>query len=155
MSKFRKLVVIFVFALMLVGCGSKSNTQTITCTNTTTDEDGYKTTDTIEVTAVDGKVTKVVDTNVSETDPSLIDFSYNIVTAFAEKLNEANGMSIVYTKEDNNKLKFVMNVDYSKLDVEKIKESLGSTYDDNNFYSNKDITLDSFKENHLKNYTCE
>ena len=64
-------------------------------------------------------------------------------------------MNVVYTKEDNNKIKFVMTVDFAKLNTESIKDAFGDLYDENNFYSEKDITLEKFKENNLKDYTCK
>lgn len=159
MKKLSKLVIAFVFIFLIIGCGkenvSLSKDKTITCTKTTTDEDGYKTEDKMEITYKDSKITKVKDTNVSETDPEMIDFTYTLMTGFAETFNKINGLNVTYTKEDNNKIKFIMNVDYSNLNVESIKENLGELYnEEESFYGDSDITIDEFKEKYLQEYTC-
>ena len=159
MKKLSKLVIAFVFIFLITGCGkenvSLSKEKSITCTKTTTDEDGYKTEDKMEITYKDSKITKVKDTNVTETDPEMIDFTYTLMTGFAETFNKINGLNVTYTKEDNNKIKFVMNVDYSNLNVESIKENLGELYnEEESFYGDSDITIDEFKEKYLKEYTC-
>ena len=159
MKKLSKLVIAFVFIFLITGCRkenvSLSKDKTITCTKTTTDEDGYKTEDKMEITYKDSKITKVKDTNVSETDPEMIDFTYTLMTGFAETFNKINGLNVTYTKEDNNKIKFIMNVDYSNLNVESIKENLGELYnEEESFYGDPDITIDEFKEKYLKEYTC-
>lgn len=155
MKKIIRIMAITSLLMFITGCGSKTNTQTLTCTKTSTDEDGYKTTDTIEVTAKEDKVIKVIDTNVSEVDPNYLDFTFNLSSGLSETINKLDGMNVVYTKEDNNKIKFVMTVDFAKLNTESIKDAFGDLYDENNFYSEKDITLEKFKENNLKDYTCK
>lgn len=155
MKKIIKIMAITSLLMFITGCESKTSTQTLTCTKTSTDEDGYKTTDTIEVTAKEDKVIKVIDTNVSEVDPNYLDFTFNLSSGLSETINKLDGMNIVYTKEDKNKIKFVMTVDFAKLNTESIKDAFGDLYDENNFYSEKDITLEKFKENNLKDYTCK
>ena len=159
MKKGFKLFSILTLIIMLSACGSNgsilSNEKTLTCTNVTTDEDGYKTDDEMKVTYKDDKVVKVVETNISETDPDILDFTYSITSALAEKFNKVDGMNIVYSKVDNNKIKFVLSVDYSKLNVDTIKETFGEIYDENSFYNNKDMTIEEFKKENLKDYTCK
>lgn len=160
MKKYGKLAIVFVLVLLLSGCGkesiSLSKEKTMTCTKTTTDEDGYKTDDKMEITYKNNKVTKVTNTNISETDPDILDMTYSFMTAFAEKFNKVDGMNVVYTKEGTNQIKFVMSVDYAKLNVDSIKENLGDLYDeDDSFYGDTDITIDEFKENYLEGYTCK
>lgn len=153
MKKIYYLGILGILLFTVTGCGS--TTKTMTCTKTSTDEDGYKTTDTLEVTAKEDKVIKVIDTNVSEVDPNYLDFTFNLSSGLSETINKVDGMNVVYTKEDNNKIKFVMTVDFTKLNTESIKDAFGDLYDENNFYSEKDITLEKFKENNLKDYTCK
>ena len=159
MKKYSKLAVLFVLIALISGCGkdgiSLSKEKELTCTNTTTDEDGYKNEDKMVVTYKDNKVVKVTETNVTETDPSMLDMTYSFTSAFAESFNKVDGMNITYSKEGNNKLKFVMIVDYDKIDVDSLKNTLGDLYDEDNFYNKKDITIDEFKENNLKDYTCK
>lgn len=155
MKKIIRIMTITSLLMFITGCGSKTNTQILTCTKTSTDEDGYKTTDTIEVTAKEDKVFKVIDTNISEIDPNYLDFTFNLSSGLSETINKLDGMNVIYSKEDNNKIKFVMTVDFTKLNAESIKDAFGDLYDENNFYSEKDITLEKFKENNLKDYTCK
>lgn len=159
MKKYSKLAVLLVFVVLLSGCGkdgiSLSKEKELTCTKTTTDDDGYKTEDKMVVTYKDNKVTKVTETNITETDPSMIDFTYSFSSAIAESFNKIDGMNIVYSKEGDNKIKFVMTVDYNKIDIDSIKSNLGELYDENNIYNDKNITIDEFKENSLKDYTCK
>lgn len=155
------LVMIFVIALLLTGCGNGGsilggNSGTKTCTNTTTDEDGYQTTDTMVITYKNNKVTKVEDTNISETDPDYIDFTLNFGQAFADKLSELKGFDVKYSKEGNNQIKMYMNVDFTKIDINNIKETLGEMYsEEESFYSKSDITIDDFISNNLEGYTCK
>lgn len=160
------LSAIFMSCILLTGCGNSeengtggilnSNSGTKTCTKTSVDEDGYNTTDTMVVTYKKNKVTLVEDTNVSETDPQYIDFSLNIGKAFAEKLSEVNGFTVEYSKENDNKIKMYMKVDFNKIDVNDVKEKLGDLYsEDEAFYSKQDITIDDFISNNLSDYTCK
>lgn len=157
--KKKLFIVVFISLFLIAGCGNNENIlsseKTLTCTNTTIDEDGYKTDDEMKVTYKDDKVVKVVETNISETDPDILDFTYSTTSALAETFNKVDGMNIVYTKEDDNKIKFVLSVDYSKLNVDTIKETFGEIYDENSFYNNKDITIEEFKKENLKDYTCK
>ena len=156
MKGYYKLLSILALIILLPACGNiLSNEKTLTCTNTTTDEDGYKTEDIMKVTYKNDKVVKVVETNISETNPDLLDFTYSITSALAETFNKVDGMNIVYSKENNNKIKFILSVDYNKLNVDTIKETFGDIYDENSFYNNKDITIDEFKKENLKDYSCK
>lgn len=165
MKKFSKLIIVCSFMFFLIGCTptenkqnepNKTTSETVICTNETVSEDDLKTTEIVEVTAINDKVTKVIDTNIIEVDPTYLDFTYQIANASLENYNAIKGIKTTYSKEGNNKLKLVIEIDYSKLDADKIKETLNTEDRENSiYYSSKDtITLDEFKEKHLKDYNC-
>lgn len=160
------ILIILISLILLSGCGDKNNsktsddninkTKTLTCTKTETDEDGYNTTDTMEITYENNKILKVKETNESEMDPDMIDLTYGFGTLFASAFNTIDGLQAKYTKENDNIIKFTIEVDYTKFDVNKLKEALGSMYDEeaNTIYSTNDITLEEFKTKNLDGYTC-
>ena len=163
--KKKLLIITMVLSLFLItGCGSKSSSgggilnskKTMTCTKETVDEDGYKTTETMEVTYNSSKVLKVKSTNISETDPSFIEMQLNFGNAFAEKFSEINGIEVNYSRVDDNKLKLTMEVEYGKINPEQIKSVLGDLYsEEDSFYDKSDYTIEDFKAENLDGYTCE
>ena len=165
MKKKAILFLVILSALLLVtGCDKKessggglfSGNKTLTCHKEETDEEGFKTTDSIVVTYNSKKVLKVKNTNIMETDPSFIDFSLAIGNGLAKALNQVKGIKMVYEKIENNKIKFVLEVDYEKIDLEEIKKALGDLYsEDDNLYTAKDFTIDDFRGKNLQGYTCE
>lgn len=157
-------LVILSVLLLVTGCDKKessggglfSSTKTLNCHKEEMDEDGYKTTDSIVVTYNSKKVLKVKNTNIMETDPAYIDFSLAIGNGLAKALNQVKGIKMVYEKIENNKIKFVLEVDYEKIDLEEIKKALGDLYsEDDNLYTAKDFTIDDFRGKNLQGYTCE
>lgn len=163
--KNKLLIMTMLFSLILItGCGSNSSNsggildskKTMTCTKETVDEDGYKTTETMEVTYNSSKVLKVKSTNISETDPSFIEFQLNFGNAFAEKFSEIDGIDASYSKVDDNKIKMTMEVEYGKIKPEQIKSVLGDLYsEEDSFYDKSDYTIENFKAENLNGYTCE
>lgn len=162
------LVVLIALALLLAGCGdnkdlkddsgskTSSNSGTKTCTQTTTDDDGYKTTDTMVITYKNKKVTKVEDTNIMEMDPDYIEFTLSFGQEFAKAFNELKGFEVNYSKDGENKIKMTMNIDFSKIDVDNMKDVLGDLFDDDeSFYGDTDITIDDFISKNMEGYTCK
>ena len=126
------------------------------CTKESVDEDGYKTSETMNITYNSTKVLRVRSTNISETDPAYIDFGLSIVSGLATKLSELEGMNVEYTKEGDNKLKMVMDVDFTKIDPAQIKEVFGELYnEEDSFYNKKDYSIEQFKKENLSGYTCK
>lgn len=162
--KKKLILVAFIGLFLLAGCGtnetktdkSTSNSGTLNCTKTEYDEDGYKTTDTMVIKYKKNIVTNVSETNVSEMDSDVIDTSFAFGNLFAEALNKLDGMAVKYTKLNNNELEFTIDVDYSKIDLEKVKETFGDAYDESqaSMYT-KDVSLDTFKADILDGYTCK
>lgn len=148
------LVVMGVLCLFAVtGCGNNSGS--LSCEKVTTDEEGYKTTDTINVTYENNKVTKVENINLSEMDPAAVDMTISFANLFTSALNEVNGMNVEYSKENDSTVKYIMTVDYKELDIDALKEAFGEDFDEESFYSSKNITIDEFKEKNLTDYTCK
>lgn len=151
----KKLLISSIFALVLLtGCGTTE--ETLNCTKTEYDEDGYKTTDTMVVKYKNNIVTSVSETNVSEIDSSIMDMTLSFGNLFAEKLSEIDGINVKYTKVNEKTLQFTIDVDYSKVELDKVKQILGDAYDEKqaSMYT-KNIKLDTFKNDILNNYTCE
>ena len=53
------------------------------------------------------------------------------------------------------KIKTEIEIIYDKIDIDDLKEKLGSIADGNNFYTSINYTIDEFKEAHLEGYTCK
>ncbi len=158
------LVITLVLSIFLItGCGAKSGNgggifnpnKNMTCTKESVDEDGYKTTETMDITYNSNRVLRVKSTNISETDPTYIDFAYSFGSAIAAKFNEIEGMTFEYVKEGDNKLKMVMDVDFEKINPDQMKELLGDSFDENSFYSRKNVNIEEFKKENLSEYTCK
>ena len=74
---------------------------------------------------------------------------------FSSKLNEIDGFNATYTQEDDTKIKSTVSVDYTKFDIDKVKEVLGSSVDTTDaFYTKKDLDIETFKSENLKDYSC-
>lgn len=161
MKKTLVILLMSCFLLVIYGCDSnKGNVfdskNTMTCVKESVDDEGYKTTDTMEIIYNSNKVLKVTDTNISETDTEYIDLQLGFGQLFVETFNSIDGMEASYSKVDNNKIKLVMSVDFEKLDPEKVKNSLGDSYnEDDSFYSKNNYTIDDFKKENLDGYTCK
>lgn len=148
------LIILITFGMLFItGCENSSGT--LICTKTEISEEGYSTKTTMVVTYVDKIVTKVEQTSIEEMDADFVDTSIYFSQLLAESLNEVSGYNITFTKESNTSVKIVTTIDYTKLDGEKIKEILGSSYNENALYSLSNITIDDFKETQLDGYTCD
>lgn len=156
------LIALLAATFFLTGCEkkenspkTKTNSGTLSCNKIDTDDDGKKIDDTMNITYKNNKVTKVENINISEMDKDMLEMSYSFGVIFANLFNEIEGMDVKYTKESDTNLKYVMTVDYTKLNIDSLKESLGENFDDDSFYSSTNISLDEFKENNLKDYSCK
>lgn len=160
--------VLLISILLLTGCGKdketnddkdkndvKENTGMITCTKSETDEDNLKTESTMTVNYKKGIVTKVEETSTQEVDEAMIELTLLVGNGLAEKLNAVDGISSSFSKEGSNQIKSVMSVDYEKLNVEDLKTSLGEMFNEDTFYSSKDLTLEDFKAKNLSGYECK
>lgn len=148
------LIILLTFGMLFVtGCGNSSGT--LTCTKTEMSEDGYSTNTTMVVTYADKIVTKVEQTSIEEMDSDFVDTSIYFSRLLAESLNEVDGYNITFEKENDMAVRIVTTIDYTVLDREKIKETLGSSYKEDALYSLSNITIEDFKETQLDGYTCK
>lgn len=164
-----KKVLIGLFAIIIclsiTGCGNsndsvndnntKNNSNKLSCTKTSTDEDGYKTESKIVVNYKDNKVTNVKQEDIQAMDESMIEFTYSFGQLFTEAFKSIDGINATYEKVNNNSIKSVVEVDYTKLDVNAIKEALGDMDTEDALFNKSDITLDEFKTDYLDGYTCK
>ncbi len=151
----KKLILGVMTCLLLTGCGNDGN-GTLTCTKSSTDDDGLKTDETIEVTYENNKVTNVVGTTIQENDEESIDMVYEFSKLFIESFNEINGINAEVEKDSDTSIKTTISVDYENLDVDKLNELMeDADTEDAVLSSDTDITIDEFKKNNLKDYTCE
>lgn len=150
---------------MMTGCDSNerkneeksdSFSGKLTCTRSETDEDGYETSYEMIVNYKNDKVTTVEETSIAKMDKDVVDASYTFTSLFAEVLNKIDGMKVTYSKEGEDALKSIVKVDYSKINVNQIKEALGESFDNTNaFYKNEATSLEDFKKQNLTDYTCK
>ena len=66
-----------------------------------------------------------------------------------------DGITASYTKESDNQIKMVMKIEYDKLDPDQIKETLGDLYNEEDYYSERDYTIEEFRNKFLEEYECE
>lgn len=152
------LIVLLVCCFIITGCGTNDNQiGKLECSKESIDEDGYKTIDNMTVTYKNNEVTNVSQTTLTETDPEFIEFSLTFGNAFAEKLNVVDGINVKYSKENEKTIKYTMDIDYAKVDVNDVKNALGDLFDeeDGSIYSNEKLNLEEFKNENLKDYTCK
>ena len=151
--KNKLLIITMLLSMFLItGCGS----QKMTCTKETTDSDNYKTTEKMEITYDSEKVLKVKSTNISETDPSYVELQLSFGKLFIEKFNELDGIKSSIEKVGDNKVQMMMEVEYAKISLDKIKDVLGDSYsEDDGIYTKKTYTIDEFKKENLDGYTCK
>ena len=156
MKKSFLIIAVVISVILMSGCDVFGSNKTMTCTKDSTDEDGFKVTDTMKITYNSDKVLKVNNTNISETDPEYLDMQLAFGSSFAESFNEISGIDVSYTKTDDGKLKMEMNVDFEKIDIDEIKNTLGELYsEDDSFYSKESYTIDEFKNENLEGYSCK
>lgn len=149
----KNVILMFVIGVMLFTTGCEK-TNTLNCTKTETDEEGYKITETMVVTAKNDKISKVEQTSIQEMEKDLVDSTISLGQTFSSTFNEIDGMNMTYSKESETSIKMAISVDFSKLDVNKLKEKFGSDLTDESFYSAKDMTVEEFKNENLEGYTC-
>ena len=130
------------------------NSGTLTCTKTYT-EDGNQINDTMVVIYENNTVISVENSNVTEyADASMVDMTVSFGQLFATSLNEVDGFNISYSKENENTVKYIMSVNYDELNIDALKEKFGDDFDEDSFYSSKNISIDDFKAENLSDYTC-
>lgn len=148
------LIILLTFGMFLL-TGCRNSFGTLTCTKSEISEDGYSTKTTMVVTYEDKIVNKVEQTSIEEMDADFVDTSIYFSQLLAESLNEVNGYNITFEKESDTSVKIITTIDYTELDSEKIKETLGSSYKEDALYSLSNITIEDFKETQLDGYTCK
>lgn len=140
--------------LFASGCESDGSSGTLSCTKNYS-EDGNQITDTMLVTYENNTVTSVENTNVTEyADASMVDMTVSFGQLFATSLNEVDGFNVSYSKENDNTVKYTMSVNYDELNIDALKEKFGNDFDEDSFYSSKNISIDDFKAENLSDYTC-
>lgn len=87
-------------------------------------------------------------------DESEVKLAYNFGSVFTDAFKNMDGIDAKLEKVNNTSIKSIIEIDYTKLDANAIKEALGSMVEDS-IYSKSDITLDKFKSSYLEGYTCK
>ncbi len=158
MRKYFIFMLVAGFMVLTTGCNKetpKDTPKALTCSKVETSEDGYKTTDTIKVNSKDNKVTKVEETTITEMNPEMVEMTVSLGESFISTFNDINGFNASYVKESENSVKYTLSIDYEKLNIDELKEKFGEDFDNNSFYTSKDITVEEFKTQNLEGYTCE
>ncbi len=146
----KTLLVLSIILLLLSGC-SKSGT--LNCTRQFTNEDGYEVKDTMIVNYENNIVTKVEHTNITATDPDLLDFTISFGETFSDNLNKVNGFNLKYDKYSEHEVRYVMTIDYKDLDVVALKNEFGEDFDSDLYSLN--MAIKDFKKKNLSDYTCK
>ena len=165
----KKNIFLFITILLLVistGCAKKgssgggilSGNKTMTCTKEETDESGYKTNEKMDIVYNSKKVVKVTSTNTTEMDSMVIDFAISAGTEIAKAFDKVDGISVKYTQENTNTIKYVMEIEFDKLKEEQLQQLINDLYggetDAENLFDKKDVTIEEFRKDNLEGYTC-
>lgn len=151
MEKLFSILAIFV-VILAAGC---SNTKTLKCSKETTDDDGYKTTETMNIKYNDQRVLSINQTSISEVNPEYIDLSIGFLSMYKQAFDGVDGVKFEINKIKDNTVKMAIDIDYVKLDVEKIKENFGEEEMDDDMFTSKNITIESLKADKLNGYNCK
>lgn len=128
------------------------------CAKEETDEDGYISKSNVHLKYSWGKLTELEEIEEQQMSPDYIDFTYEIGKAFAEKLDELDGIEWKYEKINENTLKTTSKINYKEIDLDEL-EDFTKEFDDfisdsEDSSDNGKIYLKDYKRN-LKKYTCE
>lgn len=152
----KKMLIVSIFAILVLSGCNNGKSGTLTCSKTTIDDDNLKTIENIVVSYANDNVTNVENTTKIEIDPFMATFTYNLYNALITKFNEIDGFDASLSKEGDNVIVTKFNIDYKKLDVDKLKDLFGNDNSNGVIYNtNLNITIDEFIKNNLDGYTCE
>ena len=98
---------------------------------------------------------RIKNTTITETDAELMDLSLGVMKAYSMSFDGIEGITVDVNQVGDNKVKIETNVNYNEVNVENLREKLGSLVDDDSYYSSSSFTIEQFKEEHLEGYTCE
>jgi hypothetical protein len=150
----KKIVIVSVLILVLLITGCEGKTKTLTCTKESV-EDNLKTSEEMLVSYKNNKVFKITQTTIEEMDPDLIDTTISFGENFASTLNQVDGFEVNYSKESNNSVKYQITMDYSKMDMNKLKELFGDDWNEEDYIKAKDQDIEEFKKERLEGYSCK
>lgn len=150
----KKIAIVSVLILVLLITGCEGKTKTLTCTKESV-EDNLKTSEEMLVSYKNNKVFKITQTTIEEMDPDLIDTTISFGENFASTLNQVDGFEVNYSKESNNSVKYQITMDYSKMDMNKLKELFGDDWNEEDYIKAKDQDIEEFKKERLEGYTCK
>ncbi len=166
----KKLIGLIVTLSLIFACGCEKQEQnqgengssnekkdvvsTLVCTKTT-EEDGEKSTNVFEITSKDNIVKKVTNITTAEVDEETIDLVVSISEAMVKSYNEVEGMEASVKKEGNSAFKISISVDYDKFNVEQAKEKLGDIFEEEDFLSEKNISVNDFIKQNAEDYDCK
>lgn len=150
----KKIAIVSVLILVLLITGCEGKIKTLTCTKESV-EDNLKTSEEMLVSYKNNKVFKITQTTIEEMDPDLIDTTISFGENFASTLNQVDGFEVNYSKESNNSVKYQITMDYSKMDMNKLKELFGDDWNEEDYIKAKDQDIEEFKKELLEGYTCK
>lgn len=150
----KKIAIVSVLILVLLITGCEGKIKTLTCTKESV-EDNLKTSEEMLVSYKNNKVFKITQTTIEEMDPDLIDTTISFGENFASTLNQVDGFEVNYSKESNNSVKYQITMDYSKMDMNKLKELFGDDWNEEDYIKAKDQDIEEFKKERLEGYTCK
>ena len=168
MKKRLLFVVLILFCLLIVeGCKKlgdieeeivENTTKTMKCTFGEIDEYGLLVNETVTLTYDDEKVLTMKSTRVVQTYEDLMDLQIQYAKNVSNKINEVDGINIKIEKIGNEKIATTTNIDYERIDVEKLNsvlsESFGTT-DEKNMYNAANLSVEDYQGLILDGYTCE
>lgn len=166
MKKFFMCFLIIGILFVSTACGKDDSSsddkkdgkyETLTCTKSETDEAGMKTETSavVKYNSSDKKVVTLDQTVTTEVNAQFADLTVTLTSAVAEAFNAIDGITMKVTKENDTTIKSVTNIDYTKINVENMKETLGDMFDEENAMYSKDLTIDNLKSTALEGYTCK
>lgn len=172
----KKILMGYFIAMILLfstGCGNNNSTETtsknddrtgtLICTKNETDSDDYSINETITIKYEENIVKNVTSSTIMQTDPEYLDMTLSLSSALSEQFNDIDGMNYKISKKDDSHIETLVEVDYDKIDIDKLNELISSFNDGQetnsdsfiNNIKNKNLTLDDYKSQNLNDYICK
>ena len=145
------IILFLLITCCLTGCG---NEKTLTCTREITEEN-LTTKNEVKLFYKNDKIFKISQQTITEMDEELINQSMDFNQEFLDMLKDIKGLEASYSKEGKKALKSTLIIDYTKLDVNQLKDKFGEEFDESEFTKAKDRNIEDYKSKELEGYTCK
>ena len=139
-----KIIGLLICGLLLISC-SNNKTKNLKCT--------LNDTQILEIEHDDEKLLHLKETTTTKVKD--VDSQLKANKEYSNIFKNVDGIDIKTTKVDNKTIKVILTVDFDKFDSKTIKDKVGENFNADNLLKLKKISIDDFKKEYLKDYTCK